>query len=181
MRAVTALGTVLSTTMALVVLPVFLQPATGGGATAPPAPATAVTAHQERSASASAAAPPVAESAVDGAPEAPGDPPPAPAAPDPCADALAWVAAAGLPLPPGASYRCPSDQFTHQGAACWNGVACPGTGFVAVNMDLMAGTSPAYLRHVVAHEICHILDFQVTGRSTESGADACAAAHGAPA
>lgn len=101
------------------------------------------------------------------------------AAPDPCADALNWVAAAGLPLPAGVGYHCPSTQFAHQGAACWNGSPCRGSGFIAINMDLLAGTSTAYLRHVVAHEVCHILDFQEIGDTTEAGADACAAAHGA--
>ena len=101
------------------------------------------------------------------------------AAPDPCADALSWVAAAGLPLPPGVDYHCPSTQFAHQGAACWNASPCRGSSFIAINMDLLAGTSTAYLRHVVAHEVCHILDFQGMGYSTEAGADACAAAHGA--
>ena len=103
--------------------------------------------------------------------------------PNPCADALAWVStAAGLPLPDGVDYNCPSAQFSHHGAACWgNATYCPDRGFVAINMGLLEGTSTDYLRHVVAHEVCHILDFQATGVSTESGADACAAAHGAPA
>jgi len=78
-------------------------------------------------------------------------------------------------------YHCPSSQFAHHGAACWNnGTYCPRGGFIAINMDLMAGTSTDYLRHVVAHEICHILEFQAAGRTTEASADACAAAHGAP-
>ena len=110
-------------------------------------------------------------------------PPSPPEAPQsPCSDALAWVAVAGLPLPAGVDYNCPSTQFAHHGAACWgNSTYCPGRGFIAINMDLLDGTSTAYLRHVVAHEVCHILDFQATGRSTERGADACAAAHGAAA
>lgn len=102
--------------------------------------------------------------------------------PSPCADALAWVATAGLPLPDGVGYLCPSTLFPHHGAACWgNSTFCPDRPFVAINMDRLAGTSTEYLRHVVAHEVCHILDFQATGRTTEWGADACAAAHGAPA
>ncbi|MDQ3575903.1 MAG: hypothetical protein M3404_13470, partial [Actinomycetota bacterium] len=102
--------------------------------------------------------------------------------PSPCSDALAWVAAAGLPLPAGVDYNCPSTQFAHHGAACWgNATFCPDRAFIAINMDLLDGTSTEYLRHVVAHEVCHILDFRSTGRSTEWGADACAAAHGAPA
>ena len=127
------------------------------------------------------------------APEAPAPEAPAPDAPvetsapepppNPCADALAWVSTtAGLPLPAGVDYHCPSTQFPHHGAACWrNSTHCPSRGFIAINMGLLDGTSTDYLRHVVAHEVCHILDFQATGRSTEWGADACAAAHGAPA
>ena len=126
---------------------------------------------------------PVAEMPVaepDPAPPAAPEPPAGPtSAADQCGDTLTWVAEAGLPLPPGVGYRCPSNQFPHQGAACWNGAPCRGSGFIAVNMDLLAGTSTDYLRHVVAHEVCHILDFQATGTTTESGADACAAAHGA--
>ena len=113
-------------------------------------------------------------------PEALVEPAEQPPAPSPCADALAWVGEAGLPLPPGVGYHCPSTQFAHHGAACWNGSPCPGTGFIAINMDLMQGTSTDYLRHVVAHEVCHILEFQATGWTTEASADACAAAHGAP-
>jgi hypothetical protein len=77
----------------------------------------------------------------------------------PCADALAWVAGAGLSLPAGVGYHCPSDEFPHHGAACWNPALCSGAPFIAVNLDLMAGTGTSYLHHVVAHEICHILDF----------------------
>jgi len=97
------------------------------------------------------------------------------------ADALTWVEGAGLDLPDAVEYRCPSTQFPHHGAACWNGSPCRGSGFIAINMDLMQGASTDYLRHVVAHEVCHIIDFQASGRTTEDGADACAAAHGAPA
>ena len=111
------------------------------------------------------------------APTSPPEPPPSP-----CSDALAWVAAAGLLLPAGVDYNCPSTQFAHHGAACWgNATYCPDRAFIAINMDLLDGTSTEYLRHVVAHEVCHILDFRATGRSTEWGADACAAAHGAAA
>ncbi len=137
---------------------------------------------------------PVAEAPVEApAPEAPAAEAPAADAPaetfapepppNPCADALAWVATtAGLPLPDGVDYNCPSVQFSHHGAACWgNATYCPNRGFIAINMGLLDGTSTDYLRHVVAHEVCHILDFQATGVSSESGADACAAAHGAPA
>lgn len=104
-----------------------------------------------------------------------------PPAPDPCADALAWVAAAGLPLPPGVGFQCPSTQFAHQGAACWYTGPCPGQAYIALNTDLLPGADPAYVRHVVAHEVCHILDYQAGRSTTEWAADACAAAHGAPA
>jgi hypothetical protein len=111
------------------------------------------------------------------------DEPPAPAPepgpePEPCGDALAVVAAAGLPLPDGVDYRCPSTRFAHQGAACWDEWPCPGTAFIAINFDLGADATPEYLRHVVAHEICHILDFRDRGWTTEPRADACAAAYG---
>lgn len=99
--------------------------------------------------------------------------------PDPCSEALDWVAEAGLTLPPGVGYHCPSTQFSHHGAACWQASPCGDGGFIAINLELMGDATPAYLRHVVAHEICHILDFQARGVTTEAGADACAAAHGA--
>ena len=121
---------------------------------------------------------PVAAVAVE--PPAP-QPEPAPEPepePEPCADARAAVAAAGLPLPAGVDYRCPSTQFAHHGAACWDEWPCPGSAFIAINLDLGAGASPEYLRHVVAHEICHILDFRDRGWTTEPRADACAAVYG---
>ena len=110
------------------------------------------------------------------------DPAPAPPAPpDACGEALAWVASAGLPLPAGVEYRCPSTQFAHHGTACWDGPLCRNSGFIAINLELMGDRSPEYLRHVVAHEVCHILEFQRKGTSSEPSADECAAAHGAPA
>lgn len=111
------------------------------------------------------------------APEPAPDPAPAPE-PEPCAAALAVVAGAGLPLPAGVGYRCPSTQFAHHGAACWDEWPCPGSAFIAINLDLGAGAAPEYLRHVVAHEICHIIDFRDRGWSTEPRADACAAVYG---
>jgi len=100
---------------------------------------------------------------------------------NPCGDALAWVAASGLELPVGVGFYCPSTQFSHHGAACWDAGPCPGDAFVAINTDLFAGSGTGYLRHVVAHEVCHILDWQSVGTTSEAGADSCAAAHGAPA
>jgi hypothetical protein len=94
---------------------------------------------------------------------------------------LTWVAGAGLPLPAGVDYRCPSTDFAHHGAACWDASPCPRRGFIAINLALIGVSSPEYLRHVVAHEVCHILEFQSKGRWSEETADACAAAHGAPA
>ncbi len=128
-----------------------------------------------------APAPGVEATAPPREPEVSPDPEPAPAVaePDQCAEALSWVAEAGLPLPPGVGYHCPSTQFSHHGAACWNGSPCPDSAFIAVNLELMGSPAPDYLRHVVAHEVCHILDFQATGVTTEAGADACAARHGA--
>ncbi len=107
-------------------------------------------------------------------------PAPPPPAPDPCGGALAWVAEAGLPLPPGVAYHCPSTQFAHHGAACWDAAPCRRGPFIAINLELIGDRPTEYLRHVVAHEVCHILDFQAKGWTTEAGADACAAAHGAP-
>ena len=95
----------------------------------------------------------------------------------PCGAALAWVTAAGLAIPSGVGYHCPSTQFAHHGAACWDGPYCAGSGFIAINLELIGGRSTAYLRHVVAHEICHIVDFQATGRTTEARADDCATRH----
>jgi len=141
---------------------------------------------------ASAAVPPAPEPPTVAATDAPDTQPaaadapaevsaPAPApAPSPCAEALDWVAGAGLTLPAGVGYHCPSTEFAHNGAACWYSEACPGQAFIAVNMDRMPGASVEYLHHVVAHEICHILDWQATSWTTEESADACAAAHGAP-
>jgi len=141
---------------------------------------------------------PVAEAPVEApaveaaAVEAPVPEAPAPEAPaetsapeptaNPCADALDWVATtAGLPLPAGVDYNCPSAQFSHHGAACWrNSTYCPNGSFIAINTGLFDETDTDYLRHVVAHEVCHIFDFQATGRSSEPSADSCAAAHGAP-
>lgn len=118
---------------------------------------------------------------------APSPAPPAPAPPAPptvaerCQAARATVAAAGLALPARIEYRCPSTQFAHHGTACYDWGPCAGGGFIAINMDMLAGTDQAYLQHVVAHEVCHIYDFQRTGRTSEPGADACAAAWGFPA
>ena len=153
-----------------------------GAAKATQAPPPASSHEPQRAAQPSPAS---EEAAPEPVAEAPGIEAPVPAEPpsvaDPCGEALAWVAEAGLPLPDGVGYHCPSTQFPHQGAACWNGSPCRGSGFIAINMDLLTGASREHLRHVVAHEVCHILDFQATGRTTEAGADACAAAHGAPA
>ncbi len=101
---------------------------------------------------------------------------------DACTEALQWVEAAGLTLPAGVGYNCPSTEFAHHGAACWNAWPCPGrTGFIAINTALIGNAGTDYLHHVVAHEVCHIVDFRAKGTSTEASADACAAAHGAPA
>jgi hypothetical protein len=114
-----------------------------------------------------------------GAPAATIAPDPVAPAPEPCAAALDWVAGAGLTLPAGVGYHCPSTEYAHQGAACWTTVCSDA--YIAINMERLVGATPEYLRHVVAHEVCHILDWQTTGRTSEAGADACASAHGASA
>jgi len=112
-------------------------------------------------------------------PAPPPEPPAPPAEPDPCADALARVEEAGLVLPEGVDFDCPSTQFAHHGAACWDEYPCPGRAMIAVNLGLIGDRPADYLRYVVAHEICHILDFQAGRRTSEAGAHACALAHGA--
>lgn len=106
---------------------------------------------------------------------------PAPPVSPRCAEARAWVEAAGLPLPAGTVYRCPSTQFPHHGTACWYAEACRRGRFVAINTEMMGNVTPAYLHYVVAHEVCHIIQFDATGESSEAQADVCATAHGAPA
>lgn len=96
-----------------------------------------------------------------------------------CADALAWAASVGLPLPRGTGYRCPSAMFAHHGASCWYAAPCPNSKFIAINTELMGPVSQQYFRYVVAHEICHTMHFDAGRSSTEAEADACAAAHGA--
>lgn len=96
-----------------------------------------------------------------------------------CAEALAWVAGIGLPLPAGVGYRCPSTMFAHHGASCWYAAQCPTGRFIAINTELMGDVSQTYLRYVVAHEICHIMHFDAGQSSTEPEADACAASYGA--
>lgn len=51
--------------------------------------------------------------------------------------------------------------------------------FIAINTEMMGPVRQDYFRFVVAHEICHVLQFDATGDSTEAQADACAIAHGA--
>jgi hypothetical protein len=116
---------------------------------------------------------------------APAEPPPTTAEPAPspppgtCDDALTWAASVGLPLPAGTGYRCPSTEFAHHGATCWYATPCRNGRFIAINTELMGPVSQDYFRFVVAHEICHVLQFDATGDSTEAQADACAIAHGA--
>lgn len=98
----------------------------------------------------------------------------------PCAEALAWVTNAGLRLPSGAGYQCPSTQFAHHGVACSYAAPCPGSRYIAINIALMGDVTPEYLRYVVAHEVCHLLHFDARRESTEPQADDCAAAYGAP-
>lgn len=102
-----------------------------------------------------------------------------PAPVNPCDDALAWAASVGLPLPAGTGYRCPSTLFAHHGATCWYAAQCRDGRFIAINTELMGPVTQDYFRFVVAHEICHVMQFDATGESTEAQADACAIAHGA--
>jgi len=98
-----------------------------------------------------------------------------------CAGALQWVARQGLALPAGWGFRCPGAALENGtprwGVACWN---CEGAGsWIAVDIGRV-GPSEATLRHVVAHEICHAVEYETLGISTELTADLCAALHGAP-
>ena len=98
-----------------------------------------------------------------------------------CAAALQWVAEHGLVLPAGWGFRCPGQALVggspRWGMACWN---CEGAGsWIAIDVGRI-GASDATLRHVIAHEICHALEYTALGLSTELTADLCAALHGAP-
>jgi hypothetical protein len=99
-----------------------------------------------------------------------------------CAAARQWVGQRGLALPSGWGFRCPGsavmDGTARWGLACWN---CEGNGssWIAVDIDLI-GASEATLRHVVAHETCHAIEYTTLGLTTELTADLCAALHGAP-
>jgi hypothetical protein len=98
-----------------------------------------------------------------------------------CASALQWVGGQGLKLPGGWGYRCPSKAIVNGaekwGLACWN---CAGDGQSYIAVDIARiGSSDAALRYVVAHEVCHAIDYMTLGASSEIGADLCAATHGA--
>jgi hypothetical protein len=98
-----------------------------------------------------------------------------------CAAALKWVGQHGLALPAGWGFRCPGQALENGvprwGIACWN---CEGAGsWIAIDV-VRIGASDATLRYVIAHEICHAIDYVGLGTSTEVGADLCAALHGAP-
>jgi hypothetical protein len=88
---------------------------------------------------------------------------------DRCSAARRAVENAGLHLPAGFDYRCPSSEYARWGAASLPPCdAC----FVAINVAAI-GPSDAKLRHVVAHEFCH-----ANGLEDEQAADACAARYG---
>jgi hypothetical protein len=99
-----------------------------------------------------------------------------------CAAALKWVGEHGLALPAGWGFRCPGEALVdgkdRWGVACWN---CNGdmTNWIAVDVGRV-GSSDITLHYVVAHEICHAIDYTTLGDSSEVGADLCAALHGAP-
>ena len=70
------------------------------------------------------------------------------------------------------------DGTARWGLACWN---CEGHGSSWIAVDVgRIGASEATLRHVVAHETCHAIDYATLGLTTELTADLCAALHGAP-
>ena len=99
-----------------------------------------------------------------------------------CANARQWVAQQGLVLPAGWGYRCPGqaivDGAAKWGMACWN---CNGDGQSWIAVDIgRIGASDKALRYVIAHEICHAIEYLTLGISTEVTADLCAATHGAP-
>ena len=99
-----------------------------------------------------------------------------------CANARQWVAQQGLVLPAGWGYRCPGqavvDGAPKWGMACWN---CNGDGQSWIAVDIgRIGASDKALRYVIAHEICHAIEYMGLGISTEITADLCAALHGAP-
>ena len=102
-----------------------------------------------------------------------------------CRAALRDVEAAGLALPDLFEYRCPGDarlfpgDTQHWGSTCAYASLCPDGAYVAVNPTAI-GASEARMRYVVAHEICHALDFLAHRPVSEAGADSCAAAHRFP-
>lgn len=117
--------------------------------------------------------------------------PPGPPAPrDRCGPALADVSASGLTVPAGFVFNCPasaqdSDGSIHQGLTSWvpgcpSTVHVPGQGcYVDVNPSRVS--SDGYLRHVVAHELCHAWQYVTWGVTSEAFADFCAAKFGFPA
>ncbi|MGH9226169.1 MAG: hypothetical protein ACRD2W_20830 [Acidimicrobiales bacterium] len=124
--------------------------------------------------------PPPAPTVATTAPAVPTAERPSPAGE--CEAALADVQASGLRLPPGWGYRCPDPALDyggqpHAGVACW---VCRGgaESYIAVNPS-RAGSGGA-LRGVVAHEVCHAVEFAAQGWTTEASADTCAADHGWP-
>ncbi len=98
-----------------------------------------------------------------------------------CAAARAWLAQRGLILPAGWEFRCPGPAVENGvprwGLACWN---CErnNKNWIAVDVGRI-GSSEATLRHVVAHETCHAIEYMTLGLSTELTADLCAAYYGA--
>ena len=98
-----------------------------------------------------------------------------------CAAAQKWVAQHGLVLPAGWGFRCPAPAVVggapRWGVACWN---CEGAGsWIGIDIARI-GSSDATLRHVVAHETCHDIEYVTLGLTTELTADLCASLHGAP-
>ena len=104
---------------------------------------------------------------------------------DRCLSAFVAVESAGLHLRDDTEFRCPGiaaepGDVRHWGAACWRNELCPGGSWIAIDPEVI-GPDDARLRHVIAHEICHIISYTRTGdRGSEAAADACAAGAGFP-
>lgn len=130
---------------------------------------------------------PIGPGAVFGETDGPLAAHPAPGPPSTrCLDALADVEGAGLFLPEETEFRCPGNTESfpgdrqHWGVACWrNDYYCRGGSWIAVNPRTV-GPDDDRLRHVIAHETCHILDYAAGGVTSESSADACASRVGFP-
>jgi hypothetical protein len=107
-----------------------------------------------------------------------------------CQNAETAVNAAGIFIAAGYEFRCPAGATDEVGGQHWGisslwPICTPSDGtvhsgcYVEVNVDRI-GPSDALLRHVIAHEFCHTIEYVATGTTSELAADACAAAAGFP-